>query len=65
MKAKGIRKERGTFRRAPRHSIEVYVEDEELIQKIRSLIETGTFKSGTDFGRQAFEAYVRTEGWKP
>ena len=64
MKSKGLRKERGTFRRAPRHSIEVYIEDEELIQKIRDLIATGTFKSGTAFGRQAFEAFIRNEGWK-
>ena len=64
MKAKGIRRERGTFRRAPRHSIEVYIEDDDTVAKIRDLIAIGTFKSGTDFGRQAFEAFIRNEGWK-
>lgn len=58
------REERGTFRRSPRHSIEVYIDDKDQLEEIRNLISSGIYKSGTDFGRHAFESFLKHQRWR-
>ena len=52
------REAKGSFKRGARNLIEVYVDDEVHMDAIKRLLETKTFKSGSEFGRTCFREYL-------
>jgi len=52
------REAKGTFKRGARNLIEVYIDDEFQMDAIKRLLESRTFKSGSEFGRACFREYL-------
>lgn len=52
------REAKGSFKRGARNLIEVYVDDEFHMDAIKKLLESKTFKSGSEFGRVCFQEYL-------
>jgi len=52
------REPKGSFKRGARNLIEVYVDDEFQMDAIKRLLESKTFKSGSEFGRACFREYL-------